>query len=89
MTTYDSTYGLITGVTITGADGSRSQITNGLSTDHKTIHTATTASAAPGQPLSARSTTTYEYDGQGHPPSGPWSGRRGRSRPTTAAARTP
>ena len=38
VTTYDSTYGLITGVTITGADGSRSQITNVLSTDHKTIH---------------------------------------------------
>ncbi len=67
VTTYDDIYGLITGVTVTGADGSRSQITNGLSADHKTIHTATTASAAPGQPLSARSTSTYEYDGQGQP----------------------
>jgi len=67
VTTYDSAYGLITGVTITGADGSRSQITNVLSTDLKAIHSATTASAAPGQPLTARSTTTYEYDGQGQP----------------------
>jgi YD repeat-containing protein len=67
VTTYDGTFGLITGVTITGADGSRSQTTNVLSTDHKTIHSATTAYAAPGQPLSARSTTTYLYDGFGQP----------------------
>jgi RHS repeat-associated protein len=66
-TTYDSLYGLITKTAIVGADGSQSTIINGLSADHKTIHTSTTASAAPGQPLTARSTTTYEYDGQGQP----------------------
>ena len=54
-------------VTITGKDGSRSQITNVLSADHKTIQTTTTAYASAGQPLSARSTTTYEYDAQGQP----------------------
>jgi len=66
-TTYDGVFGLITGVTITGADGSRSQTTNVLSADHKTISSATTAYAAPGQPLSARSTTSYLYDTSGQP----------------------
>ncbi len=66
-TTYDGTFGLITSVTITGADGSRSQTTNVLSADHKTISSATTAYAAPGQPLTARSTTTYLYDTSGQP----------------------
>jgi YD repeat-containing protein len=36
-TAYDGTFGLITSVTITGTDGSRSQTTNVLSADHKTI----------------------------------------------------
>jgi RHS repeat-associated protein len=66
-TTYDGVFGLITGVTITGADGARSQTTNVLSADHKTIHSATTAYAAAGQPLTARSTTTYLYDTSGQP----------------------
>ena len=66
-TTYDGMFGLITGVTITGADGARSQTTNVLSADHKTISSATTAYAAPGQPLTARSTTSYLYDTSGQP----------------------
>ncbi len=66
-TTYDGTFGLITGTTVTGADGSRSQVTNDLTADHKSIHSTTTASASPGKPLSARSSTTYEYDGAGQP----------------------
>lgn len=66
-TTYDDTYGLITGVTVTGADGARSQTTNVLSPDRKTIHTSTTAAAAPGHPLTARTVTTWEYDSYGQP----------------------
>jgi len=65
--TYDDAYGLITSVTITGADGSRSQTTHVLSADHKTISSATTAYAAPGQPLTARSTASYRYDASGQP----------------------
>ena len=67
VTTYDTAYGLITSSTITGADGSRSQTTQTLSEDKKTVHIATTSYAAPGQPLSARSTTTYLYDDAGEP----------------------
>ena len=54
-------------MTITGADGSRSQTTHVLSADKKTISSATTAYAAPGQPLTARSTTSYSYDAYGQP----------------------
>ena len=60
--TYDEAFGLITEVTIVGADGSRSVTSHTLSDDHKTIVGATTSYAAPGQALSARSTTTYAYD---------------------------
>ena len=67
VTTYDSRYGVITGVTITGADGSRSQTTHTLTADGKSVHAATTSYASPGQPLSARSTTTYQYDTAGQP----------------------
>ena len=63
--TYDEAFGLITGVTIVGADGSRSETSHTLSDDRKTIVGATTSYAAPGQPLSARSTTTYAYDTTG------------------------
>ena len=38
-----------------------------LSADGTTIHDATTASAEPGRPLTARTTTTYEYDEFGQP----------------------
>ena len=64
-TTYDEAFGLITNVSIVGADGSRSETSHTLSDDHKTIVGATTSYAAPGQPLSARSTTTYAYDTTG------------------------
>ncbi len=67
VTTYDGTYGLITGSTITGADGSRSETTNVLTSDHKSIHSTTTAVARPGQPATARTSTSYEYDGVGQP----------------------
>jgi RHS repeat-associated protein len=66
-TTYGDKYGLITSVTITGADGSCSQTTHVLSADKKTISSATTAYAATGQPLTARSTTSYSYDAYGQP----------------------
>jgi RHS repeat-associated protein len=65
--TYDDRYGLITSVTITGTDGSCSQTTHVLSADKKTISSTTTAYAAPGQPLTARSTTSYSYDAYGQP----------------------
>ena len=60
--TYDEAFGLITEVSIVGADGSRSVTSHTLSDDHKSIVGATTSYAAPGQSLSARSTTTYAYD---------------------------
>ena len=63
--TYDEAFGLITGVTITGADGARSETSHTLSADGKTIVEAATSYAAPGQPLSARSTTSYAYDEAG------------------------
>ena len=62
---YDAAFGLILGVSITGADGSRSQTGHTLSGDRKTIVGGTTSYAAPGQPLSARATTTYGYDAIG------------------------
>jgi RHS repeat-associated protein len=67
--TYDDEYGLITSVTITGTDGSRSQTTHVLSADKKTISSATTAYAVPDQPLTARarSKTSYWYDAYGQP----------------------
>ncbi len=52
-------------MSIVGADGSRSETSHTLSDDRKTIVGATTSYAAPGQDLSARSTTTYAYDTTG------------------------
>lgn len=63
--TYDQAFGLITGVTITGADGSGTVTTHTLSADGKSIVEASTAYTAPGQPLAARSTTSYSYDATG------------------------
>ncbi len=65
--TYDERFGLIGNVTITGADGSRSVTSHTLSADGTTIQDATTAYAEPGQPLTARTTTSYLYDQFGQP----------------------
>ena len=65
--TYDDRFGLIGDVTITGADGSQSVTSHTLSADGTTIQDATTAYAEPGQPLTARTTTSYLYDEFGQP----------------------
>jgi RHS repeat-associated protein len=67
VTTYDPSFGLVTGSTVTGRDGSRRQTSNVLTADQKSIQGSTTGYAAPGQPVRARSTTSYRYDTLGQP----------------------